>query len=243
MTAVAVTVVSGWLQQGGTSLVSAIFADDNALRPKIHVAPREYDATCTTWLLRQDATSVAGELKKALRNTSASSNADGHRREEIFDRVRRATGSDLPTGSLVEVTIQNPSDKAIVLTRLEISVKKRTEPVPNSLMHVGTGCGEGLQERLFSIDLDAGNPKLSPQIDASGKRTPDFPYKVSSDDPEVFKLNGYSEKMVEWTATLHWVADGKEGKTEIDNGGRPFLSYSDTASRFWFDAYYDTLRP
>lgn len=208
----------------------------------MHVAPLE-KGMCHTWILHQDATSVAEELKGALRGTSASSDADGSRRAEAIDRVRRTTGSDLPTGSPVEVTVQNSGGTAIVLTRLEVSVKDRSEPVPNSLMDVGTGCGGGLPKRVFSVNLDATEPKVVPQEDDGyGNRTPDFPYKVSADDPEVFALSGYSNKMVEWTATLHWVADGKEGKTVIDNDGRPFLSYPNTASRYWFDTYTDTLK-
>ncbi|MEV0695438.1 hypothetical protein [Streptomyces sp. NPDC050388] len=231
--------LGGWLQQGGVSLVSALFGDDGATRPKTHVTPME-EAHCNTWLLRQNVTSVARELKTELRGTSGRFN-EGER-EKVIDRVRRATGSDLPTGSSVEVTVQNPTGKAIVLTRLEVSVKNRTEPPARSLVNVGSGCGGDLPVRQLSVDLDASEPRFIPQEnDGLGNRTPDFPYKISANDPEVFMLSGYSSKLIEWTATFHWVADGKEGKTVIDNEGHPFLSYSNTSAHYWFDTYYDTL--
>jgi hypothetical protein len=92
--------------------------------------------------------------------------------------------------------------------------------------------------RYYAVDLDTARPEfILHEGDGSGDaetKPINFPYKVSSVEPEKFVLTGKTDSVVEWTATLHWTADGKKGKTDITDNGKPFVSYP-VATKLFFD--------
>ncbi|MEU9192594.1 hypothetical protein [Streptomyces hundungensis] len=54
-----------------------------------------------------------------------------------------------------------------------------------------------------------------------------FSYKISPGDPEVFELTvDNTTCFCAFAVELDWVADGKAGKTVLDDGGTGFLSAS-----------------
>ncbi|WP_159074187.1 hypothetical protein [Streptomyces dioscori] len=241
VTTVATGVIAGWLQQGGLSLISSFFEDDNRSSPTVTVST-EKEAACTTWRLHDKAPVVARELRDNLGDPTSAGSSD--RLSKILDEVRKSTGSELATGQWAKVTIQGKKGAAVVLTGLDVAIKKNLKD-PGTLMFVGSGCGGAVTERIYEADLDAPRPKFKiAKINETGEqilKPVDFPYKVSSVDPEVFILNGISRGFSEWTAKLHWVSEGKEGVTEIDDDGKPFLSFPE-AENHWFDTYTNTLK-
>jgi hypothetical protein len=60
----------------------------------------------------------------------------------------------------------------------------------------------------------------------------DFPYRVSSSDPEVFHLYAVTEFCdCQWEARLRWTVAGEPGTTTIRNGERPFRTAAITRAR------------
>jgi len=232
-----VTAIGGWLQQGGVTAISSLFEGEELNRPVVHAKSKETDM-CGYWRLHQDAEAVAADLETRLAgHTTREAGTPAYDRKVAMSR--EATESDLLTGRAVEVTVEGDNGKAVILTGLDIQVLTREE-LSDDVMAVGTGCGEGIEKRYYSVDLDEPAPhfKLS-ETDENGRpvvKSVDFPYKVSANDPEVFVLAGNSLRhAIRWKAVLHWVADGKEGTSSISDGGDAFLSYPVDSAGYWFD--------
>ncbi|MFB9464557.1 hypothetical protein [Streptomyces cinereospinus] len=242
-TAVAITVIAGWIQQGGAAAVSSLFGDADETEPVVHAKTMEPDF-CGVWHLRKEASAVSEELKKQLNGPkpAGSGNPDY---SKILSAVRKATKSDLPSGNTVEVTIEGSNGKAAILTGLDVIVQKRSA-LSGDLMTVGSSCGGGVTARRYVAELDDPNPRFE-VVEQAGpgeetKKPIDFPYKVSSGDPEVFHLEGASnDGIVEWKAKLHWVADGKEKSTEISDNGKPFVSFPDRSVKYFFSTDLNEL--
>ncbi|MCC3766889.1 hypothetical protein [Streptomyces sp. UNOC14_S4] len=248
-TAVAVAAIGSWLTQGGISLVGGLFGnDDKAAPPLVSVQPLD-TAMCNVWLLRQDPQHVADTLTRELSRDAPDPRADREKQSAIADRIRKETGSRLATGGVVDVTVQGPKDKAIVLTGLELDLKHRSRDVPGKRMAMGTGCGADIPPRRYAAALDDPAPafKLEQQL-PDGTLDPKavgFPYKVSAGDPEYLHLESWCDDYVEWTAKLRWVSDGVQGTTEINDKGKPFRTFSgdSEAADFRYDNETFTLTP
>lgn len=126
----------------------------------------------------------------------------------------------------LQLTVQGTSREAVVLKGLHVRVLSRKAPLPWSAYLMGNGCGSGIAPQTFASDLDAGHPVITPVPGTQGDRVipaVPFPYKVSSEDVEVFNLDmkttGYD---VTWYLELKWSSGGREGMLRIDDGGKPF---------------------
>ncbi|MFD7860553.1 helix-turn-helix domain-containing protein [Streptomyces microflavus] len=126
----------------------------------------------------------------------------------------------------LQLTAQGTSREAVVLKGLYVRVLSRKAPLPWSAYLMGNGCGSGIAPQTFASDLDAGHPVITPVPGTQGDRVipaVPFPYKVSSEDVEVFNLDmkttGYD---VTWYLELKWSSGGREGMLRIDDGGKPF---------------------
>ncbi|MFI7239975.1 helix-turn-helix domain-containing protein [Streptomyces cyaneofuscatus] len=127
---------------------------------------------------------------------------------------------------LLQLTVQGTSREAVVLKGLYVRVVSRKAPLPWSAYLMGNGCGSGIAPQTFASDLDSGHPVITPVPGSQGDRTipaVPFPYKVSSEDVEVFNLDmkagGYD---VTWYLELKWSSGGREGMLRIDDHGKPF---------------------
>ncbi|WP_189878856.1 hypothetical protein [Streptomyces bluensis] len=67
-------------------------------------------------------------------------------------------------------------------------------------------------------DLDADDPVLVPR----GFTAPNFPFTVTSSDPELFEVFPSSSFEVEWRLELEWTSAGRSGTLVIEGDGRPF---------------------
>jgi|SoiMethySBSTD1v2_1073268.scaffolds.fasta_scaffold136546_2 hypothetical protein len=145
------------------------------------------------------------------------------------------------------ISIQGRSDAAVLITGLSFQVQ-RHPPVAGIHLIPPHECGAGQDVRRFAVDLDKPNPIARPVLRYPGSTTGEdgrkyvttFPYRVSRSDPEYLELVihtlGYD---CTWSVTLHWIADGHAGSTQIRNGNEPFrLTSSRNAPAYAY--HFDT---
>ncbi|MEI7029520.1 helix-turn-helix transcriptional regulator [Streptomyces pratensis] len=127
---------------------------------------------------------------------------------------------------LLQLTVQGTSRQAVVLNGLHVRVLSRDAPPPWSAYLMGNGCGSGITPQSFAADLDAGHPSLAPVPGRQGDSVvaaADFPFKVSSEDVEVFNLDLKAvDHDVTWYLELEWSSGGSTGTLRIDDHGKPF---------------------
>ncbi|MFD7718685.1 helix-turn-helix domain-containing protein [Streptomyces sp. NPDC059814] len=130
----------------------------------------------------------------------------------------------------IELTVQGTSQQAVVLKDLNVRVLNRSAPLKRSAFSMGDGCGSGIEPQSFDIALDNSRPTLTPVAGQQGdKKVPakDFPFRVSSNDVEVFDLDAHVEGHdVQWYLELEWSSGGQTGTMRVDDGGKPFRTSS-----------------
>lgn len=128
--------------------------------------------------------------------------------------------------TLLQLTVQGTSREAVVLKGMNVRVLSRNAPLPWSAYKMGNGCGSGITPQTFAAHLDAGHPTLRPVPGRQGDvEVPavDFPYKVTSEDVEVFNLDMEAVNYdVTWILELEWSSGGNEGTLRVDDHGKPF---------------------
>ncbi|MZG02066.1 helix-turn-helix domain-containing protein [Streptomyces sp. SID5614] len=126
----------------------------------------------------------------------------------------------------LQLTVQGTSREAVVLKGMNVRVVSRKAPLPWSAYLMGNGCGSGITPQTFASNLDAGHPTLRAVPGTQGDTevpAVDFPYKVSSEDVEVFNLEMKAVSYdVSWYLELEWSSGGEEGVLRIDDQGKPF---------------------
>ncbi|MGW6745414.1 hypothetical protein ACWGDX_32530 [Streptomyces sp. NPDC055025] len=229
---VAAAVIGGWLTQGGIEVFSAAFGGEEPNKPVLTVGANDA-VFCSTWLLSKEPNFFAQKLRSDLRGVDPF----GDQMDSVLEKSKNSTGSQVPTGNRVDVTIEGKKEQVVILEGLKPNIVKKS--TLGDLATVGDQCGGGFPARFFKTDLDAPRPKFEiADVDDEGNlisKPIDFPYRVSSSEPEKFVLMGQTEGVVEWTATLYWVADGKAGNVEIDDDGKPFVSFPETVVKYFFN--------
>ncbi|MFI6611311.1 helix-turn-helix domain-containing protein [Streptomyces sp. NPDC050507] len=149
---------------------------------------------------------------------------------DTADRARRNWAAQLggvDAGKmLIELTLQGASQQAVVLKALHVRVVKQEAATDWPAYSMGEGCGSGIVPQTFNIDLDDGQPVSRPVAgEDAGKvvAAKNFPYRVSSTDVEVFRLDAHTEDHdVTWYLELEWSSGGRSGMLRIDDNGKPF---------------------
>lgn len=141
----------------------------------------------------------------------------------------------------LEIALQATSAKTMLLTGLDIKVLHRRPPLAGLLL-ASQASGGPVDVRRFEVDLDSATPTVNAfeehyEQDENGlwTRPADFPFKVSEADPEYFRIEFATTTCdCELVGMLHWIADGRKGTTQIDNGGKPFRITARTAMTSWY---------
>ncbi|MEU9175423.1 helix-turn-helix domain-containing protein [Streptomyces sp. NPDC048550] len=132
-----------------------------------------------------------------------------------------ASGAVSAGEQYVTLTLQGSGKDTVVLDSLTVrTAGKRTPLAWNdyAMGYPGVGCGSGVPTRSFTVALDAARPAVVPE---AGQ--PDFPFKVSESEPEVFHIRaGASAYDVSWYLELSWSSGSRHGTLEIDHNGKPF---------------------
>lgn len=154
--------------------------------------------------------------------------------------VRSKGGVHIPTTDdpvVLHTTLQGESGQAIVVTGAEVTVLS-SEPLPATGSVIADECGGGVDERVFDVDFSQSPVTVEPQIRRTANGTTvgrDFPFKVSSGDPEQFTFDLQNiDRDVRFAITLKWVSNGEPGSTRLDNGGRGYrvMGMPDKVSRY-----------
>ncbi|MEU6705058.1 helix-turn-helix domain-containing protein [Streptomyces wuyuanensis] len=126
----------------------------------------------------------------------------------------------------LQLTVTGNTDASVVLTDLNVRVVGRKAPLPWQAYSMGDGCGGGVTPQTFDVDLDGARPQVVPRAGQDGDRVvpaKDFPYKVSTSDPQVLNLDVHTEGHdVGWYLELAWNSGDKSGTIRVDDAGKPF---------------------
>ncbi|MFE9410050.1 helix-turn-helix domain-containing protein [Streptomyces sp. NPDC006704] len=126
----------------------------------------------------------------------------------------------------LELTATGKGEDAVVITGINVRVVGREAPLNWSAYSMGSGCGGGVVPQSFDIDLDAPQPVSKPVAGHQGDAVvpaKDFPFKVSTHDPEVFDLDVHTEGHdVSWYLEVGWSSGERSGKVTVNDGGKPF---------------------
>ncbi|MFB7371648.1 helix-turn-helix domain-containing protein [Streptomyces sp. NPDC056222] len=126
----------------------------------------------------------------------------------------------------LQLTATGRTEEATVLNAVRVRVVERAAPLDRAAYFMGDGCGGGITPQAFDIDLDAPHPTAKPVAGLDGEhRVPakDFPYKVSTSDPQVLNLDVHTESyVVSWYLEVEWSSGERRGKARVDDGGKPF---------------------
>ncbi|MEU8761103.1 helix-turn-helix transcriptional regulator [Streptomyces sp. NPDC048659] len=126
----------------------------------------------------------------------------------------------------LQLTVTGGTQAPVVLTGLHVRVAQRGEPQAGTVYSMGDGCGSGVTPQTFDVDLDAPRPYLKPVAGQDGDRVvpaKDFPYKVSTGDPQVLNLDVHTEETAaSWYLELAWSSGERHGTIRVDDGGQLF---------------------
>ncbi|SMF18837.1 helix-turn-helix transcriptional regulator [Streptomyces sp. Amel2xC10] len=126
----------------------------------------------------------------------------------------------------LELTVQGTGAETVVVDRLTVRTVARRSPLAwndYAMGYPGVGCGGGVPTRSFSIALDAARPAPVPEAGH-----PDFPFKVSESDPEVYYVTADASAYdVRWYLELSWSSGSRHGTLRIDDEGKPFRTSGD----------------
>ncbi|MFE7774446.1 helix-turn-helix domain-containing protein [Streptomyces sp. NPDC057445] len=141
-------------------------------------------------------------------------------------RWARALGGVSAGDMALQLTVTGNTDEAVVITALNVRVVGQKAPLPWQAYSMGEGCGSGVTPRTFDIDLDRAHPLAKPVAGQDGDTVvpaKDFPYKVSTRDPQVLNLDVHTEgHEVTWYLELAWSSGDRRGVVRVDDGGTPF---------------------
>ncbi|MFD9419396.1 helix-turn-helix domain-containing protein [Streptomyces goshikiensis] len=121
----------------------------------------------------------------------------------------------------VTLTLQGSGKETVVLDGLTVRTVGKHAPLAwndYAMGYPGVGCGAGVPTRSFTVALDAARPSVVPEPDQ-----PDFPFKVSESEPEVFYVKADASAYdVSWYLELSWSSGSRHGTLTIDHNGKPF---------------------
>jgi hypothetical protein len=143
-----------------------------------------------------------------------------------WDQVPAKFDGVIGSGATLYISLTGPGDHAVLISDITFEVYERRAPRKGSVVNsVPSGCGNGVTYRYGAVDLDTKPPYYvsPPRQLPKGYNPLQFPYAVTANAPEVFRIDIYTRKCwCSWAAKLHWVDGAAKGEVVIDNKGRPF---------------------
>ncbi|MFD9793888.1 helix-turn-helix domain-containing protein [Streptomyces sp. NPDC059070] len=129
----------------------------------------------------------------------------------------------------LQLTATGKTHESVVINAVNVKVVERDTPLDWTAYSMGSGCGGGVTPGFFDIDLDKPQPRAKPVGGKQGdEKVPatDFPYKVSTSDPQVLNLDVHTDAHeVTWYLEVEWSSGDRFGKIPVyDETGKPFHS-------------------
>ncbi|MEU9364179.1 hypothetical protein [Streptomyces avermitilis] len=131
---------------------------------------------------------------------------------------RGGTAADLTT---IRLTLQGRSTNSVVLHGLRVGVESRSRP-KGAAYDLGLSCG-GITPRHFEVDLDGPKVVAAPRAGDDGTPAVNFPYRISSTEPEVFLVHARTGTCdCRFHLNLDWTSGDRKGTLRIADGKSPF---------------------
>ncbi|MFI1106100.1 helix-turn-helix domain-containing protein [Streptomyces melanogenes] len=128
----------------------------------------------------------------------------------------------------LQLTATGKTSESVVINAVHVRVVDRGAPLDWTAYSMGSGCGGSITPGFFDIDLDASQPRAKPVGGTQGEaKVPatDFPYKVSTTDPQVLNLDVHTDAHdVTWYLEIDWSSGDRSGKIPVYDNGKPFHS-------------------
>ncbi|GAA2969596.1 hypothetical protein [Actinokineospora diospyrosa] len=141
------------------------------------------------------------------------------------------------SGTVVTVTVQGLTGKAVVLQGMSVEVVRRS-PAPAGV-YLPSVCAGDLRPRKYSVALDAAEPQVVAEAGAGG-----FPYRVSETEPEQFVITVLTKAGdVQWRLLLSWTSGTESGELVVDDNGKPFRTAAGSSSRQFCVSEMKTWQP
>lgn len=189
-------------RSGGAGAAQGVGSADEATAPNVSVNPYKWEDPCSQHYL-------VDRQPEQVPPPPSEGNARGW---------VAALGGVAAGQQMLALTVQGTGKTVVDLDNLHVRVVEKSAPPAWNDFSMGVGCGGGVETTSFKVNLDAGQPALSPK---AGQRN--FPYKVSESDPEVFYIFADARAYnVSWYLELEWSSGGRHGTVRIDDNGKPF---------------------
>ncbi|MEU2625245.1 hypothetical protein ABZ642_45360 [Streptomyces sp. NPDC007157] len=122
---------------------------------------------------------------------------------------------------LIRVALQGKTTDSVVLHALRVGVDSRGTP-RGVVYEPDGGCG-GLTARYFGVNLDDRNLPVATKAGRDGTPAVEFPYAISSTEPEVFLVSVETSTCdCAFHLDLDWTSGDREGTARIYDGKDPF---------------------
>ncbi|MEV6400625.1 helix-turn-helix domain-containing protein [Streptomyces sp. NPDC051907] len=126
----------------------------------------------------------------------------------------------------VQLTATGKTADAVVINKVRVQVVGRKPALPWNAYSMGEGCGSGVTPQWFDVDMDPVQPKVKPVAGQDGDTVvpaKDFPFQVSSKDPQVINFDVHTEQHdVNWYLEVDWSLGDQKGTVRVDDEGKPF---------------------
>jgi hypothetical protein len=149
-------------------------------------------------------------------------------------------GAAFVGGSMVEVSIQGESERAITLTGVHFKVRHLGKRPPG--VSFGSQCGGGALGRFVVANIDAPHPRLVQSVSVfrdsrqiARLRQIRFPWTVSVTDPLLLYVGTVTQRcFCEWRARIPWVSGSRRGVIAIGRPGHGYrvTGYADLPSYY-----------
>ena len=128
--------------------------------------------------------------------------------------------SFLASPYIIDLVVEGRSAQAVILKDIRPVVLARRVARPARMEAL---TASALDMRSCDILFDHDPPRLAPEKTWLGRTKADFPFTVTSSDPEAFRLTPRATRHeIEWKFELDWICGGRTGSLVIDNKGKPF---------------------
>ncbi|MGP9019359.1 helix-turn-helix domain-containing protein [Streptomyces sp. BR1] len=129
----------------------------------------------------------------------------------------------------LQLTATGKTHDSVVINAVHVKIVTRDAPLDWTAYSMGSGCGGSVTPGFFDVNLDAAQPRTKPVGGMQGdEKVPatDFPYKVSTTDPQVLNLDVHTDAHeVTWYLEVDWSSGDRSGKIPVyDDNGKPFHS-------------------
>lgn len=135
-----------------------------------------------------------------------------------YDPLEVPADGTLGTDSAIELVVQETTGRTIVVHSIRAEVVGRGPAVAGTKLV--TACGGPLSQARLKTDLDDATGRV---VARDPKDTNLFPWTIAENDPAAYSVQVHTAQgRVEFVLVLEWSWGGRQERTVVNNGGKPF---------------------